>query len=193
DPADRRPLPGLNPVFYCLARGILYALDEPEGRVLWAARTGLDTDIMPVRVRASEQYPEMVLVASNTGNQFGITAHAGRDGRPLWHQPLAVPCHGPPVVVGSNVYVSIGDKDGTVLEIILATGEIIGRIVIGRPLGPVMAARPGTRHLYIPADSRAVYVFEVDRRGPEPRIKKLDTALLGPMEAHHAPGTFRRV
>ena len=193
DRNERRALPGLNTVFYCLARGVLYALDEPDGRVLWAARTGLDTDIMPIRVRASDQNPELVLVASNTGNRFGITARAGRDGRPLWHHSLAVPCHGPPIVVGSNAYVPLGDKIGTVLEIVVATGDITGRITIGRPLGPVMAARAGTGHLYIPADSRAVYVFDVDRRGPEPEFKKLEPVLLGVLTTGHPPGNLRGV
>jgi outer membrane protein assembly factor BamB len=186
-----RPLPGITTVFFCLARGVLYALDEAEGKVLWAARTGLDTDIMPVKVRASDQNPEMVLLASNTGNHFGITARAARDGRPLWHQPLAVPCQGPPVVVAGNAYVSLGDKDGTVLEIAVATGEIVGKITIGRALGPMMTARAGTGHLYIPADSRAVYVFDVDRRGPEPEFKKLEPILLGVMTSSHPPGSLR--
>src|SRR5205823_15046609 len=134
-------------------RGVLYALGEEKGRVLWAARTGLDTDIMPVRVPASDRNPEMVLVASNTGNQFGITARGAHDGRPLWHQALAVPCQGPPALVGPNAYVSLGDPAGTVLEISLATGEIIGRITVGRPLGPNIIARPGTGMLYVPADA----------------------------------------
>jgi len=193
DRGERRVLPGLNTVFYCLARGVLYALDEADGKVLWAARTGLDTDIMPVRVRGTDQYPDLVLVASNTGNQFGITARSGRDGRPLWHHVLGVPCLGTPAVVGSNAYVSLNDPNGTVLEIVLATGDIVGRIVIGRPLGPVMAARAGTGHLYVPADSRAVYVFDVDRRGPEPEFKKLDPTLLGVMTTNHPPGSLRGV
>src|SRR5262249_23742311 len=149
-------------VFYCLARGVLYALAEDYGQVLWAARTGLDTDIMPVRVPASQLNPEMVLVASNTGNQFGITARAARNGVPLWHQSLAVPCQGRPAVVGANAFISLGDRDGTTLETALAPGETTGRISIGRPLGPQLAARQGTGLLYIPAESRAVYIFDVD-------------------------------
>src|SRR5256885_8711863 len=58
----------------------------------------------------SDQNPEMVLVASNTGNQFGITARGARDGRPLWHQSLAVPCQGPPALVGPNAYVALADR-----------------------------------------------------------------------------------
>lgn len=193
DRGDRRAQPGLTSVFFCLARGVLYALDEPDGRVLWAARTGLDTDIMPVRVPASDQNPEMVLVASNTGNQFGITARQGRNGVPLWHHALAVPCQGPAVVVGPHAYVPLSDKDGTVLEIALGAGEVTGRLIIGRPLGPTLVARPGTGHLYVVAESRAVYVFDVDRHGPLPDFKREEPKLLGVMNTGHPTGSLRGV
>ena len=191
DRGERRVIAGTTTVFFCLARGVLYALDEADGRVLWATRTGLDTDIMPVRVQASALNPELVLVASNTGHQFGITARAARNGVPLWHQPLAVPCQGPPVVIGPNAYVSLGDRDGTILEITLATGDIVGKITIGRPLGPNLAARPGTGLLYIPSESRAVYVFEVDRQDAEG--KRLEPTLLGVMNTGHPSGSLRGV
>lgn len=191
DKNERRPLSGISAVFFCLARGVLYALAEDNGQVLWAARTGLDTDIMPVRVAASQLHPELVLLASNTGNQFGITARSARNGAPLWHQALAVPCQGPPVVVGPNAYVSLGDRDGTILEITLATGEITGRISIGRPLGPHLAPRQGTGLLYIPAESRAVYVFDVDRH--DENARRLEPIRVGVMNTGHAPGTLRGV
>lgn len=178
-------------VFFCQARGVLYALDEDGGRVRWAARTGLDTDIMPVRVPASDRNPEMVLVASNTGNQFGLTARGARDGRPLWHQSLAVPCQGPPALVGPNAYVALADATGTVLEISLGTGEIVGRINLGRPLGPVIVGRPGTGLLYIPADARAVYVFDVHRF--DPNGVRLEPTLLGVMNTGHPRGSLRGV
>ena len=178
-------------VFFCQARGVLYALDEDGGRVRWAARTGLDTDVMPVRVPATDQNPEMVLVASNTGNQFGITARGARDGRPLWHQSLPVPCQGPPALVGPNAYVALADSTGTVLEIALATGEIVGKITIGRALGPVIVGRPGTGHLYVPADARAVYVFDVYRHDPDGR--RLEPTLLGVMNTGHPRGSLRGV
>jgi outer membrane protein assembly factor BamB len=191
DRGERRPIAGQTAVFFCLARGVLYALDEADGHVLWAARTGLDTDIMPVRVPASALHPELVLLASNTGNQFGISARSARNGAPIWHHLLAVPCQGPPAVVGPNAYVSLGDKDGTILEIILATGEITGKITVGRALGPNLSPRPHTGFLYIPAESRAVYVFDVDRHDPDG--KRLDPVLLGVMNTGHAAGSLRGV
>jgi outer membrane protein assembly factor BamB len=56
-----------------------------------------------------------------------------------------------------------------------------------------MAARAGTGHLYVPADSRAVYVFDVNRRGPEPEFKKLEPVLLGVLTTGHPPGNLRGV
>ena len=191
DRGERRPLAGPGTVFFCLARGVLYALDEADGHVLWAARTGLDTEVMPVRVPASDQHPELVLVASNTGTGFGITARVARNGQPLWHQALSAACQGPPVPVGPHAYVSLGDKDGTVAEIALTTGEVTGRIVIGRPLGPTMAARPGTGLLYIPADARAVYVFDVNRIDMDG--KRLDPVRVGVMTTGQGPGSLRGV
>jgi predicted Zn finger-like uncharacterized protein len=191
DRADRRQLSWTPAVFFCQARGVLYALDEADGQVRWAARTGLDTDVMPVRVPASDVHPELVLIASNTGNQFGITARGARDGRPLWHQSLAVPCQGPPAVVGPNAYVSLGDPAGTILEVSLATGEIIGRIALGRPLGPTVVARPGTGTLYVPADARAVYVFNVYHQDADGR--RLEPVLLGVMNTGHPRGSLRGV
>jgi len=191
DNALPRPLSCPQTVFFCQARGLLYALAEERGRVLWAARTGLDTDIMPVRVPASDQNPEMVLVASNTGNQFGITARGARDGRPLWHQSLAVPCQGPPALVGPNAYVALADAIGTVLEIDLTTGQIVGRITVGRPLGPVIVARPGTGLLYVPGEAHAVYVFDVYRHDPDGR--RLEPTLLGVMNTGHPRGSLRGV
>ncbi len=189
DRGGRRVIEGTATVFFCLARGVLYALDEADGHVLWATRTGLDTDIMPVRVPATALNPELVLIASNTGHQLGITARSARNGVPLWHQSLAVSCQGPPVVIGPNAYVSLGDRDGTILEITLATGDIVGKITIGRPLGPNLAARPGTGLLYIPSESRAVYVVEVDRQDPDG--KRLEPVLLGVMNTGHPSGSLR--
>jgi PQQ-like domain len=191
DRALPRPISWTPTIFFCQARGVLYALHEERGQVLWAARTGLDTDIMPVRVAATDQNAEMVLVASNTGNQFGITARGARDGRPLWHQSLPVPCQGPPALVGPNVYVALADPTGTVLEIAVASGEIVGKINIGRPLGPIIIPRPGTGLLYVPSESRAVYVFDVFRHDPDGR--RLEPTLLCVMNTGHPRGSLRGV
>jgi hypothetical protein len=185
---ERRAPAGPPGVFFALARGVLYVLDETDGHVLWAARTGLDMDVMPVHVRGNE-LADVALIATNTGDHFGISARAAADGRPLWHQPLPAPCRGTPVVVGPNAYVSLGDNNGTIVEINVATGDVVGRITLGRPAGPQMAHRPGTGLLYIPADAHATYVFDVDSRGPNG--ERRDPSLLGVMNTGQPTGSLR--
>ena len=191
DKGDKRGVQAPWTVFYAVARGVLYALDEADGHVLWATRTGLDSDVMPVRVPGGDRHPDMALVASNDGTMFGITGRSARDGTPLWHQPLKAQCLGMPVVIGPNVYVATGDAQGTIVEIAIATGEITGEISTGRPLGPYMANRPGTGLLYVPADARAVYVWDADGRGPNG--ERLDPKFLGVMTTGHPAGTLRGI
>ena len=185
---ERRGPAGPPDVFFALARGVLYVLDEVDGHVLWAARTGLDMDVMPIHVRGND-LADVALIATNTGDRYGISARATADGRPLWHQALPAPCRGTPVVVGPHAYVSLGDNTGTVLEINVATGDVVGRITLGRPAGPQMAHRPGTGLLYIPADAHATYVFEVDAR--DQNGQRRDPALLGAMNTGQPTGSLR--
>ncbi|HVK11434.1 MAG TPA: PQQ-binding-like beta-propeller repeat protein, partial [Gemmataceae bacterium] len=185
---ERRALAGPPGVFFALARGVLYVLDEADGRVLWAARTGLDMDVMPVHVRGND-LPGLALIATNTGDRFGLSARAAADGRPLWHQPLPAPVRGTPVVVGPNAYVALGDDAGTVVEINVTTGEAVGKITLGRPAGPQLAHRPGTGLLYIPADAAATYVFEVDAR--DQNGQRREPSLLGVMNTGQPTGSLR--
>lgn len=186
---QRQPLQGPPQVFFALARGVLYALSEVEGNVLWAMRTGIDCNIMPVRVAATDQHGDMVLVASSLGGKHGVSARSPNDGRPLWHQVLPAECKGQPVVFGGEAYVALNDATGTIVQISLATGELLGRITVGRPLGSAMALRPQSGYLYVPAEARAVYVFDLDKRGPN--AERLDPAFMGVMTTGHAPGTLR--
>lgn len=176
-------------VFFALARGVLYALAETDGHVLWATRTGLDSDVMPLRVASIGGGPEMALIPSNFGNSFGLTARATSDGRPIWHQSLPAPCRGVPVTVAGSAYVPLGDADGTILEIVVTTGEITGKLVLGRPVGPQIAVRPGTGLLYIPAEALATYVFDADARDQNGARK--EPVLLGAIGTEHAPGSLR--
>ncbi|HEY8505211.1 MAG TPA: PQQ-binding-like beta-propeller repeat protein, partial [Gemmataceae bacterium] len=126
DPPDEL---GGTSVFFALARGVLYALDEADGSVRWTARVGIDTTSLPLRVPASDQNPEVVLVASNDGRRFGLTARLAESGAVLWHQPLAAPCVGSPVRVGQRVYAATADAEGTIYEIEISGGHRLGRVV----------------------------------------------------------------
>ena len=185
-----------NTVFFALARGLLYALEDDTGRVLWAARVGIDSDVPPLPIPA--QKPRIVLVAVNDGTRATLSARNARTGEEIWTQPLAGPCHGQPVVVGQRAYVPLRDlpaaagrpgESGVILEVELVQGHLLGKIVLGRPLGAGGVLRPGTGLLYFPADSAGVYVFDVERQGPDGA--RLDPVKVGMIETGHAAGTLR--
>jgi predicted Zn finger-like uncharacterized protein len=185
-----------NTVFFALARGVLYAFEEETGRVLWAMRVGIDCDVLPLPIPA--QKPRIVLVAVNDGTRASLTARNARTGEEIWTQPLAGPCLGQPVVVGQRAYVGLRDQpaaagrpteSGVILEIELVQGHLLGKIVLGRPLGAGGVLRPGTGLVYFAADSAGVYVFNVERQGPDGA--RLDPIKVGMIETGHAAGTLR--
>ncbi|WP_157369518.1 PQQ-binding-like beta-propeller repeat protein [Zavarzinella formosa] len=191
DRGPRVPVKGTPTTFFALARGILYALDESDGHVLWAMRTGIDSHIPATRVPGSEATPELAVVPSMEGGQAGLHARHFRNGLSMWYQPLPAPCGGQPVIVGPDLYVPLADGQGTILEIVAATGELKGKIQLGRMIGGPLVLRPGTSQLFIPAESASVYVFDVDRRGPN--SEHLDPARIGVVSTKHAPGTLQGI
>jgi PQQ-like domain len=204
DPPDPNRIPapfGPTSVFFALARGVLYALEDPDGRVLWATRVGIDGDSLPLQLPGNDLHPELVLVVSNDGAQSGLTARLARTGEAVWHQSLSAPVIGRPVLVGQRVFVPLSEslkpaadnanppEFGVVLEIEIANGNVLGKIVLGRPLGGSAARRPGTGHLFFPAEAKGVYVFDVERIGPDGT--RVDPTYLGILTTDHASGTLR--
>lgn len=204
DPPDPNRIPapiGSTSVFFALARGVLYALDDVDGRVLWATRVGIDGDSLPLQLPGNDLHPELVLVVSNDGSEAGITARLARTGEAVWHQPLPAPAIGRPVMVGQRVFVPLreslkpnADKAdrpemGVVLEIEIANGNVLGRIMLGRPLGAGVARRPGTGQLFFPAEAKGVYVFDAARIGDDGA--RVDPTFLGIIPTDHASGTLR--
>lgn len=170
-PEPRSPTDASPDVVFAVARGVLYALDTHTGSLLWGTRVAavtadLRTADVPVRVDAGDG-SEWVLVPSDLGGKPGLTARHARTGEPVWHQPLEAGFAGRPAVVGRRAYIPLTDSLGTVVEVQLATGRRLGHIQIRQPIGaaPVAASgvRVGTGFLYIPADARRVFVFEVGR------------------------------
>lgn len=202
DRIPQRPVPVSGPttVFFALARGILYALDESDGHVLWAARTGIDSNVLPLLIPGSDLHPELAILVANHGTQSSLTACLARTGETYWHQPLPAAPIGQPISVGQRLYVPIQDQTGgagkgirhelgVILEYEVASGFQIGRLVIGRSFGAPGMRRPGTGQLFFPAESRGVYVFNVDRIGPDGT--RLDPTYLGLLPTMHAPGSLR--
>ena len=176
-------------VFLAVARGVLYALDEDTGDVLWAVRVGPDVFDLPAvgRVELGDGPTDLAVVASNVAGQPAIAGYVVRTGVPRWEQPLPAPVAGASVIVGSRAFVPLRDKSGTVYVFELTTGERIGRITIGQPLGPIVG-RPGTGLLYIAGESRRVFEFDVDAGrnfgSPRPRCVRV-------LPTEHPPGTLR--
>ena len=75
----REPAPGDPPstVFLCVARGILYAFDEDNGALVWAARVGPDvTDPPPVaRVDLATGPTDLAVATSNVGGAAAVSWH----------------------------------------------------------------------------------------------------------------------
>lgn len=167
-------------VIFALARGVLYALAEPTGQVLWATRVGIDTATLPVRVRVNAIAPEIALVLSSDTNT--LTARDALTGKPVWHHDLHAPCLGRPALVEQRVYVPT--YDGRVHEIELISGQRLGWYQLGLPLTTGGARQEGTKLLYIPAERRYVYVLDVD----EGRRQRPCVAIL---QSKHPSGSLR--
>jgi predicted Zn finger-like uncharacterized protein len=179
-PPTRQPSPGptlaSDRVIFALARGVLYALRQSDGEVVWAMRVGIDTYRLPLRLPASGGQPETALVLS--ADTATLTAVNARTGDPLWKYRLSAPCLGRPVIVGRRAYVPT--YDGQVHEIELAEGQLLGRYNLGQRLSGGGVRMRGTRTVYFPADDTCVYALDVANR-----------KCSGILYSEHAAGSLR--
>ena len=172
------PLPSGQGVAFALARGVLYALAENDGRLLWATRVGIDTAHLPVRVAATETNPDLVLVLNSQTNT--LTARTLLDGAPLWQLNLRAPCLGRPLLVERDIpqtaggtrpsrRVYVATVDGRVQEIEIGTGTLLGEFNCGQDLRLLVGGtrEPETGLLYFPADRNFVFVFDVAADPPQ--------------------------
>src|SRR5262249_56504527 len=84
-------------VVLALVRGVLYGLDQGNGRVLWAMRVGIDTAALPLRLPATDTSREVFLVLSAERNT--LRAVDAESGDPLWEHRLSAPCLGRPPII----------------------------------------------------------------------------------------------
>ena len=175
---EPRPSPDFVPdVVFAAARGVLYALDAESGKPLWGTRVGGGPtgdprlNDVPVRFAASEGGPEWVLVPSESNGQRGVAAHVARTGEVVWYQPLDAPLAGRPAVVGRRAYIPLADPHGTVVEIQLSTGSVVNQVPIRQHIGAGLVGSPGSHpgsgYLFVPADARRVFVFEVGKEAAD--------------------------
>jgi hypothetical protein len=147
---------GRSPIL-ALVRGVLYGLDPDNGRLRWARRIGVDSTSLPVRLPATKTSAERLLVLSEDGK--ALRALDAASGTPLWRHDLAAPCPGRPVVVGDRALVPM--LTGRVDEVETASGRLLGYYELGEPLLGEGAVQPGTKLLYLPADSFSIYVLDL--------------------------------
>jgi outer membrane protein assembly factor BamB len=149
--ADDRVVPAL-------ARGVLYALAQRDGRAVWAIPVGIDTTILPVRVPAVGIWPELILVVSADAET--LSALDPRTGVEDWRYRLTKPCAGAPLIVERRAFVPT--VDGLVHEIDLnQKGRLLGRYDLGQRLSRGGVREGKTPRLYFPADDSCVYVLNV--------------------------------
>jgi len=172
-PSTAPRTPGEDIVF-ALARGVLYALGAKSSEVYWAARVGLDTMTLPVRVAPTESSPEIALVLSSDNGT--LVAREVVSGTPRWQYALPAPCLGRPVLVGQTAYVAT--TDGLVREIEVISGRVLGSFDLHAPLSGFGTCSQNL--LYLPAESMGVFVLDLE--------SKRCTGLL---ETDHPSGSVR--
>jgi outer membrane protein assembly factor BamB len=140
-----------------LARGVLYALSQSNGELKWATRVGIDTTVLPPRVPASPTNPELMLVLSADSQTLSALDDKGFS---LWEYSIGQAVLGRPIVIGPRAYLAA--YDGTIHEIELARGQLLGRWTLGQRLTCGGTREGNTSRIYFPADDSCIYVLDVD-------------------------------
>lgn len=159
--------PPNDPVVLALVRGVLYALKQSNGELKWATRVGIDTTVLPQRVPASQASPELMLVLSADTQTLSAL---GTEGDPLWEYRVGQPVLGRPILIDRRAYLAA--YDGSIHEIELAGGKLLGRWSLGQRLTCGGAREGNTSRIYFPADDSCIYVLDVD-----PKVRRCVTIL----------------
>lgn len=147
-------------IVLALARGVLSGLRASNGVPRWSIRVGVDTSILPDRLPATDDRPEMCLVVSaDTHNLMAMDVQTG-DIR--WRYPLGAPSLGRPVILENRAFVPT--YNGIVHEVELNQGRLLGRYFLGQRLTVGGASQPGTSLLYFPADDSCIFVLDIAKQ-----------------------------
>lgn len=150
-------------VVFAQARGILYALTEKDGHLVWATRVGVDAPFLPVRLPATQADRKDVLILSADSNT--LTARNVLTGENRWHHHLGKPAVGPPMILGNRAYIPTSDgHKGWIQEIEILGGHLIGEFELSVPLSVGGAIQQGTHLLFQPADEGYVFVLDINPR-----------------------------
>lgn len=175
-------------VVFALARGVLYALTESTGHILWATRVGIDVASLPLRIPKGPNSPEQVLVPAPDNK--GLIARDVQNGKALWMQSLEAPLRGQPVLVDRRVFVPLAGDEGRVVLIESFDGSRIGYLPLGQKLAGGGTWQTGTSRVFFPAENQNVFVIDTNPK-PDPS-GKVDPAVFEAMLATgHGAGTLR--
>ena len=120
-----------------------------------------DTSQLPVRLPPTGAHPRgrLLVLSADTRTLFALDL----DGNQLWKYRLDAAALGRPVLLARRGG-TVADRptyDGTVHEIGLAEGRLLGRFRLGQPLSAGGVHQKGTDLVYFPADDSCVYVLNV--------------------------------
>jgi outer membrane protein assembly factor BamB len=152
--------PPNDPIVLALVRGILYALKQSNGELKWAMRVGIDTTVLPQRVPALQARPEEFLLVLSADTQTLSARSVEND--LLWEYPVGQPVLGRPIIIGPRAYLAA--YDGTIHEIELARGQLLGRWSLGQRLTCGGTREGNTNRIYFPADDSCIYVLDVGEK-----------------------------
>jgi outer membrane protein assembly factor BamB len=153
--------PGRDRVVPTVSTGVLHALAQGSGDVVWSTRVGIDTTTLPVLLPATPTTPEPLFLVVSAENNT-LRALVARTGTELWRYKLPAPCLGRPLVVKGRAYVPT--FDGKVHEIEIFQGNRLGYFELGQPLTVGGAWQPDTDLLYFPGDSENIYVLDREQQ-----------------------------
>ncbi len=170
-----------NKVVFAAARGVLFALSEGRGQILWATRMGIDSVGLPLRIPAAGRTPEAILVP--TANGQGLVAREAFTGKFIWYQELPSPIRGQPMLIDRRLYVPLTDEKGTIVMMESRDGAIRGRLELGQRIGPGGTFQESNGRIFLPADSQNVYVLDTNQEQP--------LVLVAMLATNHGPGSLR--
>lgn len=152
-------------IVLALARGVLYVLRASDGARLWEVRVGIDTTTLPIHVPVGSGIDEMLLVTStSTKTLTALRPRAEPKKRKAWSYQFDSAPLGQPVRIKDRLYVTT--FDGTVHELEIIGGTLLGRYQLGQPLSVGAAYRRHDRHdlLYVAAEDSCIFVLDLTSR-----------------------------
>jgi len=166
-------------VIFAVARGVLFALAEGKGQILWTARVGIDDSSLPVSVPKAGINPALAIVPSSDGK--GLMAREVLTGKARWFQELPASIRGQPLLVEGRLIVPLTDEKGTIFVIDSRDGRQLGFLALNQRIGAGAALQPGTTRVFVPAESQNVFVLDA----------REDLKFLAIIATGHGPGSLR--